>query len=147
MIWTGGGGGAKITDAIAKYLGVSGKEAEEIKREHAALKDPKNMDLFFSIMNAVAALKDEVNKLSSYWHTHKDATGEMGKQIERIILSGRDAGFSGFDDYLSLSLGIPVEVGNVWHNTFSFHDHIPPILFEDSLDYAAAVGLALPKGH
>jgi len=40
-----------------------------------------------------------------------------------------------------------VEVGNVWRNTFSFEEYIPPILFDESLDYAAAVGLALPKGH
>lgn len=144
---TVGIGGTNITAAISKYLSISTEEAEVIKREHAALKDRKNMDLFFSLMNAISALKDEVNKLSTYWHTHKDGSGEMGKKISKIILSGRDAGLSGFDDYLSLSLGIPVEVGNVWENTFSFNEYVPPISFSESLDYAAAVGLALPKGH
>lgn len=140
-------GGANMTDAISKYLGIGLREAEQIKREHTALKDRKNMDLFFSLMNAVSALKDEVNKLTTYWSTHQDGTGAMGKPIQKIILSGRDAGLAGFDDYLGLALGIPVEVGNVWCNIFSFDDYIPPISFGESLDYAAAIGLALPKGH
>lgn len=144
---TVGIGGANITAAIAKYLSVSIKEAEVVKREHAALKDRKNMDLFFSLMNAISALKDEVNKLSMYWHTHKDGAGEMGQKIQKIVLSGRDAGLSGFDDYLSLSLGLPVTVGNVWVNTFSFHEYVPPLTLGESLDYAAAIGLAMPKGH
>ena len=141
-------GGANITDVIAKYLSISRAEAEAIKHERAKLVDRKNMDLFFSLMNAISALKDEVNKLSVYWNTHKEpAAAEGPRKIERIILTGRDAGLSGFDDYLSLALHLPVTVGNVWCNTCAFDDYIPPIGFEESLDYAAAVGLALPKGH
>lgn len=141
-------GGANITEVIAKYLSVSRTEAEAIKHEHAKLVDRKNMDLFFSLMNALSALKDEVNKLSVYWNTHKEpSSGDAPRKIERLILTGRDAGLSGFDDYLSLALRMPVTVGNVWSNTFTFDAYIPPIVSEESLDYAAAVGLALPKGH
>ncbi len=140
-------GGANITEALAKYLGVTPAEAERVKRQPAVLKDRKNMDVFFSLMNTISALKDEVNKLSNYWNTHRDPSGDVGKKIRKLILCGHDAALGGFDDYLSLSFGIPVEVGNVWRNTCSFDTYIPPILFEESLDYAAAVGLALPKGH
>lgn len=140
-------GGVHITDAIAKYLSVSSEEAQKLKREHAAFRDKKNMDLFLSLMNAISALKDEVSKLSMYWHTHTDSGGESGRKIGRIILCGRDASFTGFSDYLSLALQCKVEVGNVWRNTCSFDEYIPPIFSDESLDYAAAVGLALPKGH
>ncbi len=140
-------GGNNITEAIMKHLSVGAEEARRIKHERGAFQDRKNMDLFFSIMNTLSALKDEVNKLSVYWHTHKDATDETRKPISKIILTGRDAGLSGFDEYLSLSLSLPAEVGNVWCNPFSFEEYIPPLVFEDSLDYVAAIGLALPKGH
>ena len=140
-------GGRHITEAIAKYLSVSVAEAAAIKQEHAAFKNRKNMDLFFSLMNAVSALKDELNKLSVYWSTHKDPTGEQGRKITKIVLCGRDAGLSGFADYLSLSLQSRVEVANVWQNAFSLDEYIPPLPFDESLDYAAAVGLALPKSH
>ena len=105
------------------------------------------MDLFFSLMNAVSALKDELNKLSVYWSTHKDQAGEQERKITKIVLCGRDAGLSGFADYLSLSLQSRVEVANVWQNAFSLDEYIPPLPFDESLDYAAAVGLALPKSH
>ena len=140
-------GGMHITSAIAKYLSISMEEARTLKYEHAALRNKKNMDLFLSLMNVIAALKDEINKLSIYWHTHQDFGGESGKKIDKIILCGRDAGLTGFSEYLSLALQSTVEVGNVWRNTFSLDDYIPPLVFDESLDYAAAVGLALPKGH
>lgn len=144
---TVGIGGAHITEAIAKYLSVGKEEAAVLKREHAAFRDRKNMDLFPSFMNAISALKDEINKLSVYWHTHKDSAGEVGRKIQKIVLCGRDAGITGFADYLSLTLQARVTVGNVWQNTFSLDEYIPSIPFDESLDYAAAVGLALPKSH
>lgn len=140
-------GGRHITEAIAKYLSIGTAEAVAIKQEHAAFKSRKNIDLFFSLMNAVSALKDEINKLSVYWSTHTDSAGEQGRNIAKIVLCGRDAGLSGFSDYLSLSLQSRVEVANVWQNAFSLDEYIPPLPFDESLDYAAAVGLALPKSH
>lgn len=140
-------GGRNITEAIAKYLSIGIEEAKKIKRERTAVTGRKNMDLLFSLMNAISALKDEVNKLSVYWHTHKDARGELRKKIGKIILTGRDSALPGFDEYLAISLSAPVEVGAVWRNAFSFDEYTPPIPFDESLDYAAAVGLALPKGH
>lgn len=140
-------GGVHIVEALAKSLSVGKEEAKAILREPVALRDRKNMDLFFSLMSMIAALKDEVGKLSMYWQTRKENDKDTGKKIERIILTGRNAAFPGFDDYLALSLNTPVSVGNVWVNTCSFSDYIPPIPFAESLDFAAAVGLALPKGH
>ena len=140
-------GGADITNAIAKHLSVSVEEAANIKKEHTVFKGKKNLDLFLLLMNAVSVLKDEVRKLSVYWNTHGDAPGEIGKKISKIILCGHDSGLTGFAEYLSQVLQSKVEAGNVWRNAFSFEEYIPPILFDESLDYAAAVGLALPKGH
>lgn len=140
-------GGTHITEAIAKFLSVSVEEAARIKHAETALADKKNMNLFLSLMNALSALKDEINKLSMYWRTHTSDGGETEPKITKMILCGRDAALPGFADYLSPALQSGVEVGNVWSNTFSLNEYIPPIQLGESLDYAAAVGLALPKGH
>lgn len=144
---TVGIGGAHITEAIAKHLSVSTREAAQIKNEHASFKDKQNVELFLAVTKALSILKDEIGKLSVYWNTHKDTAGELGKKITKIILCGHDAGITGLADYIALSFENPVEVCNVWLNTFSFEHYIPPLHFDESLDYAAAVGLALPKGH
>lgn len=138
-------GGTHITAAIAKHFSVSISEAESIKREHTAFRDTKAMDLFMSFMHVVGALKDEVSKLSLYWQMHKDANGEAGKKIDRVILCGKDAALAGFADYFSLALEGGAEVASVWQNAFSFEDSIPKIAYDESLDYAAAIGLAIQR--
>lgn len=144
---TVGVGGAHLTEVIAKYLSVSALEAESIKREPTAFKGKENADLFLAIAKTISVLRDEMGKLSVYWSTHKDPAGEVGKKIAHIILCGRDAGIANMAEYLALFFDSPVSVGNVWRNVCSFEEYIPPLLFGESLDFAAAVGLALPKGH
>ena len=140
-------GGAHITEAIGKSLSISKEEAKALKTNHEAFKDRKGTELFPSLLNTLSVLKDEVSKLSIYWRTHKDPAGELGKKIQRILLCGRDSSLVGFADYLSLALQTPAHVGNVWCNAFSFEEYIPPLSRDESLDYAAAIGLAMSKGH
>ncbi len=94
-------------------------------------------------MNTVSVVKDEIKKLIFYWQTHRDQNNEPGKKIDSIILCGKNAGIIGFDEYLSLTTKTRVILANVWSNTFSFDDYIPPIQFRDSLNFAAVAGLAL----
>jgi len=139
-------GGTHITEAIAKSLSISPEEAVRVKRAQARVAEEKNEDLFLSLLSTLSALKDEINKLTIYWHTHKREGGEAGPKISKMILCGRDAAIPNFADFLSPTLKSGVEVGNVWRNAFSLDEYIPPISFAESLDYAAAIGLALPKG-
>lgn len=138
-------GGRALTEAIAKHLSVSPEEAQSIKRERAAFADRKNTDLFLSLASSLGALKDEVNKLSAYWQTREEVRADPGQGIKKIILTGRDAALPGFDEYLTGILGASVEQAAVWQNAFQVGEYIPPISLDESLDYAAAIGLALPK--
>ncbi len=144
---TVGIGGTHITEAIAKHLAISVEEAQKVKSEHTAFKHKKHEELFLSLINALSALKDEIGKLSVYWSTHKEQGEEPPRKISKILLCGRDSGLSGLSEYFSSVLQIKVEVGNVWQNAFSLRDYIPPIAFDESLDYATAVGLALSRGR
>ncbi len=137
-------GGDALTEALEKHFAVGSEEAKKIKEEKGFVKSRENMELFFSLMNTVSAIRDEINKLFIYWQTHRNPPGS-GRSIEKIILCGRDANLAGFDEYLSLTMKVPVEIGNVWRNAFSYEEFIPPIPFLDSFDYATAIGLALPE--
>ena len=139
-------GGNDLVSAIKKYMDISYKEAEKIKKEKGFSKINYNDELFYAMMSTVSALKDEINKYLIYWHTHKDNTsakGRIKKKVEKIVLCGENGALKGLDDYLSLGIGMRVEKANVWKNIFSLDDFVPEMDFSKSLEYAAAIGLAI----
>ena len=139
-------GGEDLTALIQKYLHVDEVEAERIKLSEGLIRRPDNEIVFTSIIAAVSALKDEINRLFLYWNTHKDSvTGASSPKIEKIVLCGRDALMEGFDDYIASSLKTHTEIANVWTNVFPHFEIIPCVPHDESLDYAAAIGLALQQ--
>jgi hypothetical protein len=97
--------------------------------------------------NFAAEIRAEVLKHIAYWQTHADSSREAGDSITSIVLCGREEDSALVAEELSHSLAVPVETANIWRNGFSFDEYIPPILSEESFEYAAAVGLALPKSQ
>jgi len=85
-------------------------------------------------------LKREIGKIYRYWIEHG-----WGSVISRIVLSGNGVLVDGLVSHCSPDPKIPVEIGRVWQNSFSYDKYIPPIPFENSLEYAIAAGLALPS--
>ena len=136
-------GSDATTLSIEKHFGVSTEEAVKIKKGDIFIKNQEKVELFFSLINTLSALKDEINRLYIYWHTFKGRGDLTVDKISRMILCGDDALLSGLDEYLSIMLQVPVEVANVWQNAFSFDTYVPNMRFNESLDYAAAIGLAL----
>ncbi len=86
----------------------------------------------------IKELKKDINKIYTYWTEHGEGTS-----INRIFLSGHAALTTGLASHLSPDPKIPVEIGRVWQNAFSIDSYIPPLSFEESLDYSVAAGLAL----
>ncbi len=89
-------------------------------------------------------LKDEVVKLVLYWQgrSQKD-----NAKIKRLILSGRESTIAGLKECLAEAAICRVESADVWVNIFNIRNQIPEMSFEDSLDYAPAIGLALSRYH
>lgn len=83
--------------------------------------------------------KHELSRAYSYW-----AEYGSGRQIHRIIITGQDAQKIGNDPKISPNPRLVMEVAHIWQNAFSGDKYIPPITFEDSLQYVIAAGLALP---
>jgi len=116
-------------------------KSEKIKRKYGLERNSENKELFSVILNSVSILRDEIMKHFIYWHTHKE--GEKDRPlIKKIILCGGDSNLVGFSDYLSVSTKNTIEIANVWIN-INTKRYIPEIKFEQSLTYAAAMGLAL----
>ncbi len=136
-------GGASLTEAIKKYFSVSDAEAEKIKSEQGITRRKEDADLFVSLVSTLSALKDEIEKIAEYWKSHEDRYAVDNLKISRVVLCGSESGLQGLPEYLEASLGLPVELGNVWSNVFSFDTYIPPIPSVTSLSYASVIGLAL----
>jgi len=83
--------------------------------------------------------KNELNKVYSYWMEYG-----VNKPISKIILSGQNAIQFANNSNISPDPKISIEIANIWRNAFSNDHYIPPILSEDSLQYAISAGLALP---
>lgn len=89
---------------------------------------------------------DEIEKIVLYWQNVAEKEGRGG-EIDEILLCGRSAIKSGVLEFFTKKLKKPVKIANVWVNAFSLNDYIPEISSEDSLDYAAAIGLALAPNY
>lgn len=139
-------GSEDFTAAIMKEYNVSREEAIRMKTEKGEQKDGSQSTLFMSLLNTASALKDEIDRIVLYWQSYVEKKSRGDKQpIERIVLSGRDALINGFKEYLVATVRIPVETANVWTNIYDLDMRIPDINYMESLDYAIAIGLAMPK--
>jgi Tfp pilus assembly PilM family ATPase len=87
-------------------------------------------------------LKEELNKLMIFWFTNKNNVHQH-KKIETAYIAGEHADSPGVQEFLERSLGINIELANVWSNCFSSTDFVPKISRDDSLKYAIAVGMAM----
>lgn len=108
---------------------------------------PPIVEASTSELLALPSIVSEIKKVFLYWQTQGERTNQQVSPIGKVVLCGSEAARVGLAQTLSAELSLPVELGNVWGNVFSFDQYIPDIPFKDSLSYAAAIGLALPHKH
>jgi Tfp pilus assembly PilM family ATPase len=138
-------GSEDFTSAIMKEFNVSREEAIRMKTEKGTHQDNQST-IFMSLINTASALKDEIDHIVLYWQSHIGKHDQSNERaIGGVILSGRDALINGFKDYIHATVRLPAETANVWSNIYDLDKHIPHIQYIDSLDYAVAIGLALPR--
>jgi len=103
-----------------------------------------NASIEKELMANVVQINEEIKKIYTYWYTRKD-NSEATKKIDTIILVGRYALVPDLVEQIQMRSDLPVQLANVWTNTFSLDDYIPELPFNDSMPYGTAIGLALPK--
>lgn len=138
-------GGMMLSQMIEKNLNVPYEKAEEIKKEYGLRRNLQNKEIFFIILNGVSVLRDEIIKHQIYWDTHIDEDGNKKPPIKKVYLCGGDSNLIGLAEYFSVSMKIKVEIADVWTNILDKNKYIPEISFEQSLSFAATLGLALAE--
>jgi type IV pilus assembly protein PilM len=137
-------GGDFLIKAIEKSLGVTAAEAEELKNKRGLLQNQEH-SLIDLLLPAISVIRDEANKFMLYWNTQTEGDGQSQglPAISRVALCGGQAILPGLVEYLSASLGLPVEVGDVWKNILEVKLAVPPLNLDQSVRNAITIGLAL----
>ncbi len=92
-------------------------------------------------------LKAEMRKVFAFWNARTDKSGKAGKKIEQVILCGLGGGKVDFIEKLMSESDVPYALADVWLNMSPSRSHVSAIPFEESLGYASAIGLVLPRGN
>ena len=135
-------GGNQLSAALRKQLGDEPEsELTRLKNTEGLIHGSESSVIHDALMTTMSVIKDELATRMQYWHLRTGA--DKDRRLQKIVLCGGSANLKGLPAYLTESLGIQAMRGNVWTNTFSLDDYIPPIDQRHSYGYATAVGLAL----
>lgn len=132
-----GVGGEEFTKSISHGFNIDFKRAESLKID-IGFGQGKNSEKKISeiILPLISIVISEIKKLNeSHFRTN-------GKNVKKVILTGRTAGLVGLVNYFSKELDIPVEIGNPWRNIKN-NSSLDKILIKNSSYFSVAVGLAL----
>ncbi len=138
-------GSNDFTAALMKQFSITAPEAEELKKTKGFTRSTDNEGVLSALISTASVFREEIEKVFIYWHTLKDKKGNSEVPINKIVLCGKDSLILGFKEYLSQNIKVTTEVGNVWTNVATFDEYIPPIAQAEALNFAAAIGLSLPK--
>ena len=135
-------GSNNFINAISKSLSIDPKQVQKLDSKYIF---ENRDDISGAVVGAVAVIKEEIEKLSVYWFTHKAAGTPGIQKIDEILLSGKDATIPGVLEHIAHNIKIPVKISNPWECCFSYNEFIPEIGANEALDYVTAIGLSLPK--
>ncbi len=95
-----------------------------------------------SPINVYSVIKDELEKFVDYIKTKRE---NNKSELHKVMVCGKSANLPGFLRHISQNLDVEIELANVWVNLFDTNEYLPPIDFDDSLNYSIAIGLAVPN--
>ncbi len=90
-------------------------------------------------------LKLELKKVLAFWNARIDKHGRVGKKIERVIFCGNVVEHHAVVEALTAECPIEAELGDAWVNIDNYPKNMNQDFFKESLEYSAAIGVALPR--
>jgi type IV pilus assembly protein PilM len=129
--------GEAVTQEISRQCHVSYETAEQQKLAVGLEYKKEFQTCWSSVTGMTEHLTNEIQKAMQYYATHFP----NANKITHITMCGGGATMKRLDRILSLKLKTTARPGNVWKNLSAAS--IPKISLDDSLRYAAAVGLAM----
>lgn len=133
-----------FVSALEKAFSISHGEALMMVKGTMFIKRTQE-DVFFALGNVLSVIRDQIIKLREYWKTKSEKEGEKDRPMQHLSVTGLPAAIDGFAQYLDQNIDLTVIPANVWSNAFSLDTHIPSITRSEALEYASAIGLALPN--
>lgn len=135
--------GQRLTDAVASKLKVSPEQAEILKVKEGLEGDSAVLQAIAPLLNELIA---QIHSHSEYFYSHYSKNYSLAKEvkIEKILLGGGGANLRGLVNFIAQSLNLKAQLGDPWVNIFKQPlKDVPLLSYEQSLSYAAALGLAL----
>lgn len=129
--------GERITQHIAKSLGVSEKQANSIKTRYGLELSKKQDQIIKAVEPELNKLINEIRKVMRYFSDKEKDGGSIGQ----IIILGGGANLPGLSTYITDRTRIPTRLCAPW-NHISFGKLQPPHELETTL-YTTASGLSI----
>lgn len=127
-----------FNEVMMKGLKLNARDAEQLKREQGVGSFVKKDALFQTVAPILEDLVLQVQTSVDFFLTGLGYT----QRIDRVLLCGGGANMKGLSTYVSKRLNIPAQRGNPWTN-LNLGENVPPITYEQSLQYSTAIGLAV----
>jgi len=137
-------GGLVFTEAIRNRLGVSQKEAGDIKTKFGLDVSKYQKAVEESLEPSLGKVVTEVRRMLRYYEEHYPGVGS----INQIVTLGGGANMPGLSEYLTNALKVPVRTHEHPWAVFDFDKNHGQPAVADRLMYATVAGLSLldPKG-
>jgi type IV pilus assembly protein PilM len=129
--------GATVTDDLAKSLGMSQAQAEQLKFDLSVNLSASSQDrLAQVIVKSLEPIVQEIEYMLDFWNRGGNSP------VEKIVLSGGGSLLLNLSQYLSERLNMNVLVGDPW-NRVSYSPDIKMVMDEIGPKLAVAIGLAM----
>ena len=134
--------GQLFNQAIAKSLGVTEKEANQLKIKVGLDKTKKRGKVYQALEPIVINLTKQIADYINFYHNNATHAHGSNGSIAQVILCGGDSLLNNLSDLLSQQLELPVQLGNPLDN-LTLADKKIPLSKKEALSYTTAIGLAL----
>jgi type IV pilus assembly protein PilM len=133
-------GGAHLTQAIRKELGIKDAEAEKLKLNTDKLDFAQQEIVTKALQGTIEAIIAEMKRSIDFYQGKGQAT-----KISKIVLTGRGAHLKLLRDIVGSHFNLPTEVGTPWAFITSQTSLTKEQLAQMAPAFAVAIGLALRR--
>ncbi len=130
-------GGDSIVNMLAKSRGITVAEAEEVKQTVGFNMDKYSESEQQELNEFMSSLIQEITLRENYWAT------QSGEGLDEVLLVGGNASTPNLANYLQSKTQKIVRIPDIWANIFSNKNKERPVSINESLGYAAVVGLSI----
>ena len=126
-----------LVKKIAKIRSISFEEAEKVKRADGVLLERYSDKEQTEIKTVLADITSEIKRRDIFWQN------QTGEAIDEVLLVGGNASTPNLARFLQKETGFSVTVPDIWANVYSPEESERPVAANESLSYAAVIGLAI----